>query len=429
MNLTDIYANGTAQQLWQAWSQKQRTHFLIDHADMFIEVMEKDFNTSAEEFAKMDFMKLPNSIRKEVIIHHAMGIYKEGGAIKNQYKGKTPEEVWNGWTKQQRAHFISDHEVLTPFRKQANDVIGSKWNQLPGDVEGVHIKGVIANHVDTGQYNDGGATNESVTTGKYMVKYVGKRWFVIYKFSDGEEMIMSDPLKTEKGAEAKKVRIMDMAGVKLKKGGIIASDIKKGARFKNKSGSVFIVDSIGKYDDGTPEVKASLDIPGKGGYSDPIDDFVDFLNEENAIKMNEGGTINKIKMIDPKLSPAKQKLVTKIDKIKKAMADIKSESIRKAMQKKINKLQAEVDYNPSVKQRVAQGTGRFFIDIPSTDKKKLYKALWAIGIKPKMHTLNGSTKVIFTNAGNMQKGYGIYAALLSNMGKPVPELDKIKGKL
>lgn len=82
-SLEKIYATGTSEQLWEnGWDEKKRSHFLIDHADMYMEEMGKNFNLSVEKFAKIKYSELPNTIKKQVVIHHAMGIYKEGGIIK-----------------------------------------------------------------------------------------------------------------------------------------------------------------------------------------------------------------------------------------------------------------------------------------------------------------------------------------------------------
>jgi len=35
--------------------------------------------------------------------------FAKGGGIKNQYEGRTPENVWNNLSKAQRQHFLYDH--------------------------------------------------------------------------------------------------------------------------------------------------------------------------------------------------------------------------------------------------------------------------------------------------------------------------------
>lgn len=83
-------------------------------------------------------------------------LYDKGGEIPNNYKGKTAEQIWDAWNPDQKKHFIVDHEVLKPFMKPENDIINKKWNQLPEDVDGIYIKGVISNHINSGQYEHGG---------------------------------------------------------------------------------------------------------------------------------------------------------------------------------------------------------------------------------------------------------------------------------
>lgn len=85
VNLQKLYESGSPQQLWDnGWDEKQKSHFLIDHADMYIDEMGKNFNVSAEKFAKLKYEKLPDTIKKQVVIHHAMGIYNNGGVIKDK---------------------------------------------------------------------------------------------------------------------------------------------------------------------------------------------------------------------------------------------------------------------------------------------------------------------------------------------------------
>jgi len=90
-----------------------------------------------------------------------LGIFKEGGAIKNQYAGRTPEDVWDNLTIPQKYHFIEDHleeikEVKNIRKLSANDVEKNEWSSLDND-----IKRIFTYHVKQGEYNKGGAlTNE-----------------------------------------------------------------------------------------------------------------------------------------------------------------------------------------------------------------------------------------------------------------------------
>jgi len=69
--------------------------------------------------------------------------------IKNQYEGKSPEQIWNAWSKLQREHFLMDHfgdnSAVISHNKPAD------WVDLP---EG--IKKAVSNHVIVGQYGKGG---------------------------------------------------------------------------------------------------------------------------------------------------------------------------------------------------------------------------------------------------------------------------------
>lgn len=77
--LQKIYEKGTAGQLWDAWTEKERTHFLIDHASQFNDLMGDDYSKSAKAYTTLTYDTLPSEIKKEVAIHHAMGMYNDGG--------------------------------------------------------------------------------------------------------------------------------------------------------------------------------------------------------------------------------------------------------------------------------------------------------------------------------------------------------------
>jgi hypothetical protein len=90
--------------------------------------------------------------------------YKDGGAIENQYEGKTPEEIWNSLSKQQRGHFLYDHvreieEYKNIERLPSSEIIkayNSEWSSLDKD-----IKNRFANHTREGQYASGGVMEKN----------------------------------------------------------------------------------------------------------------------------------------------------------------------------------------------------------------------------------------------------------------------------
>jgi antirestriction protein len=120
--------------------------------------------------------------------------YVKGGAIKNQYDGKTPEDIWNKLSVEQRKHFLLDHisgnedewsngEQIEQikyryagedYREFIDLYSKSDWKKLSGDV-----RQAFREHVKLGQYNKGGAlTNERKHVNKdedYEVRYAKPR--------------------------------------------------------------------------------------------------------------------------------------------------------------------------------------------------------------------------------------------------------------
>lgn len=82
--IEDLYTKGTAQQLWDdGWDVKQRTHFLIDHYSMLHLQLESDVNKYAQKFSHSAYKDLPDIIKTELTVHHAIGFYAKGGEIKD----------------------------------------------------------------------------------------------------------------------------------------------------------------------------------------------------------------------------------------------------------------------------------------------------------------------------------------------------------
>lgn len=99
------------------------------------------------------------------------GIYKDGGAIKNQYAGRTPEDVWDSLSETQRKHFLLDHyhflddaEEVEQIKLKSLDDEGKEyinnysnktWKKLSGD-----IRKAFTSHVKEGQYAKGGGVRK-----------------------------------------------------------------------------------------------------------------------------------------------------------------------------------------------------------------------------------------------------------------------------
>jgi hypothetical protein len=76
--------------------------------------------------------------------------YTNGGGIQNKYKGKTKEEIWNSWTKEQRIHFIKDHDTKSVLNAE------EQANFDYDDVHDSNISDWLGEHIYFGQYNNGG---------------------------------------------------------------------------------------------------------------------------------------------------------------------------------------------------------------------------------------------------------------------------------
>ena len=84
-----------------------------------------------------------------------LGIFKDGGGIPNNYEGKTPEQVWNMWTDEQKMHFLLDHFNhfnVNEFKgKNLIDISRFEYKKLP-----FRVRFELDFHVNKGQYADGG---------------------------------------------------------------------------------------------------------------------------------------------------------------------------------------------------------------------------------------------------------------------------------
>jgi len=114
--------------------------------------------------------------------------FATGGAIKNQYAGRTPEDIWDSLSVEQRKHFLLDHlwaneeqiEQIRYKRLEEDDksfvdyYAVRTWKKLSGDV-----RKAFTSHVKEGEYNKGGAlTNERLHVNHdedYEVRYAKPR--------------------------------------------------------------------------------------------------------------------------------------------------------------------------------------------------------------------------------------------------------------
>jgi antirestriction protein len=88
------------------------------------------------------------------------GIFKDGGAIPNNYEGKTNEQIWNLWSEEQKSHFLYDHLMYgNPKVLDANGgikrLIKLKFKELP-----LIVQMELNFHRKEGQYARGGGVRK-----------------------------------------------------------------------------------------------------------------------------------------------------------------------------------------------------------------------------------------------------------------------------
>ena len=100
--------------------------------------------------------------------------FADGGGIPNNYEGRTPEDVWNNLTEEQREHFLYDHEL-------DSNMSYAKFSHkdLP-----LRIVKKFREHISDGQYATGGNINKNTTKMRKQklkkgdtVTVIGRRWF------------------------------------------------------------------------------------------------------------------------------------------------------------------------------------------------------------------------------------------------------------
>lgn len=143
------------------------------------------------------------------------GIFAKGGAIKNQYAGRTPEDVWDSLSVEQREHFLHDHfdiiQVVAENGKEKINHFGDLkgWAYRTYKALPFYIVNPFITHTKEGQYAKGGGVrkvgNREYSTGRnwtndhrhtnkseeHEVKYTRKGKF-LGVFVDGGEF-MTDP--------------------------------------------------------------------------------------------------------------------------------------------------------------------------------------------------------------------------------------------
>ena len=186
-------------------------------------IKESDYQKEALSYFKkpltqQEVKKLGTS-KYNAFIHHLSKKgydkkYANGGGvgnIPNNYEGKSPKDIWDSWSKEQRKHFLYDHQSDA---RDYNEVGGSKgyyysddidkwvemeWNELPYAM----IKNLVFEHTDSGQYAKGGGlkNNDKYAKGSTVKGVVGKLVGSYETKEKAEKMkkVFENAVSTEKG--------------------------------------------------------------------------------------------------------------------------------------------------------------------------------------------------------------------------------------
>jgi hypothetical protein len=161
--------------------------------------------------------------------------YAKGGKIIDQYNDRTPKDIWNNLSVQQREHFLSDHSIEIEDYKNVRE--GSttgkerlKWMNSDWDSLDKDVRNRFENHTRQGQYAKGGNTAEGKIC--YLQFYGDFSESLIDKLYDAleEEGIKVDARK-EWHTKGYAEEFMDDKGVDVR---FLVSDAKNPARLMKK---------------------------------------------------------------------------------------------------------------------------------------------------------------------------------------------------
>jgi hypothetical protein len=165
-SIPNNYEGRTPEDVWNKLTIEQREHFLYDHIyeiNRFdLKKQKKLTLADIEKAESSDWLMLDFAIKETFKTHIRMGQYAKGGAIKNQYEGRTPEDVWNNWTVSQKKHFVSDHfEVFSLTIPEFSDWFEKYGefakNNASYDTLPPRLKSFLKDHISEGQYASGGS--------------------------------------------------------------------------------------------------------------------------------------------------------------------------------------------------------------------------------------------------------------------------------
>jgi hypothetical protein len=90
------------------------------------------------------------------VTHYFDGMteYAKGGKIDNQYEGRSDSDIWNSWTKEQKYHFLDDHNDEFPQigRNEKKILQNVEYNNILN----ADIEDSLKRHIRQGEYAKGG---------------------------------------------------------------------------------------------------------------------------------------------------------------------------------------------------------------------------------------------------------------------------------
>ena len=184
-SIPNNYAGKTAKEVWEAWDEDQRLHFLLDHSDDIFGMSLQEESAFGEnydkrhKYKKLPFDQLSTSVWDALQTHIEMGQYKHGGSIPNNYAGRTAEDIWDSWRRTQRYHFLEDHSIHYGIASEEwTKYDKTEYKELPR-----LIQSAVQDHKDQGQYAGGGVFGDyaivSRTKDNYLfvlTRPVTKKW-------------------------------------------------------------------------------------------------------------------------------------------------------------------------------------------------------------------------------------------------------------
>jgi hypothetical protein len=212
----------------------------VNRGDSALVVSENKMGVIVQTYGRRFHLKFPDGTDKtyfaeELKFFKDEDEYAKGGKIKNQYDGRTPQDIWDNLSKEQRAHFIYDHkEEIEEYRgnnfgELTNQEIKEAYNSSYDELD-ENIKSRFDNHTREGQYAKGG-----LSEGEWVV-YVGNDQKIIGTFKSNRAAKMALDKLWESGE-------YESAGIGAKSeayseeyfamGGEMGSDVKKKFRHKH----------------------------------------------------------------------------------------------------------------------------------------------------------------------------------------------------